>query len=76
MNDEKRWFYGWLMVAVALVVQAISFGSLVYSYSVIAVLMNEEFNVSRFQLMLPLTAMISSGLFIAKNILVDALMAY
>ncbi len=53
------------MVGVALVVQAISFGSLIYSYSVIAVLMNEEFNVGRFQLMLPLTAMISSGLFIA-----------
>jgi len=64
MTNNKKWFYGWLMVAVAFLAQAVSFGILIYSYSVIAVVLNDEFNVSRFQLMLPMTAMIFSGLFV------------
>ena len=41
------------------------FGSLVYAYSVISVVLNNEFNVSRFQLMLPMTVMILAGLIVA-----------
>lgn len=65
MNNEKKLFYGWWMVLLAFLLQGVSFGSLVYSYSVISVVLNEDFNVSRFQLMLPFTAMILAGLFVA-----------
>jgi MFS family permease len=65
MNNDGRWFYGWLMVAIAFLTQAVSFGILIYSYSVIGVALDQEFSVSRFQLMLPMTAMIFCGLFIA-----------
>jgi MFS family permease len=49
----------------AFLTQAVSFGILIYSYSVIGVALEEEFRVSRFQLMLPMTAMVFCGLFIA-----------
>jgi MFS family permease len=65
MNNDKKWFYGWLMVSVAFLLQAVSFGILVYAYSVISVVLNEEFNVSRFQLMLPMTVMVLAGLIVA-----------
>jgi len=65
MKNDKKWFYGWWMVSLAFLLQALSFGILIYSYSVISVSLNEDFDVSRFQLMLPLTAMILFGLLIA-----------
>lgn len=58
-------FYGWIMVAVAFVAQGVSAGGLTYSYSVITVTLNDEFEVSRLQLMLPMTAMTLVGAFIS-----------
>lgn len=56
-------YYGWVMVAVAFVTQGVSAGGLTYSYSVIASTLNDEFAVSRLQLMLPMTAMTLMGAF-------------
>ena len=62
------WYYGWLIVAVAFIAQAVSAGGITYSYSVIAVTLNEEFDVSRLQLMLPMTAMTFVGAFLSPFI--------
>lgn len=64
-NPQNRIFYGWWMVAVAFITLAVSAGSLTYSYSVVTVTLNEEFQVSQFQLMLPLTAMMLTGAVLA-----------
>ena len=46
MENNSSWFYGWLMVAIAFLAQAVSFGILIYAYSVIGVVLDEEFGVS------------------------------
>lgn len=58
-------YYGWVMVAVAFITQSVSGGGLTYSYSVIASTLNDEFAVSRLQLMLPMTAMTLMGAFVS-----------
>jgi sugar phosphate permease len=65
---EASWFYGWLIVAIAFLAQGVSAGTITYSYSVIAVIFNEEFDVSRLQLMLPMTAMTFVGIFLSPVI--------
>lgn len=60
-QNQSRIFYGWWMVVVAFITLAVSAGSLTYSYSVITVTLNQEFQVSQFQLMLPLTLMMLAG---------------
>lgn len=62
------WYYGWVIVAVAFIAQALMMGSTIYSYSVIAVIINEEFSVSRLQLMLPMTLMTFMGVFFSPLI--------
>ncbi len=62
------WYYGWIIVAVAFVTQAVTMGGIIYSYSVIAVILNDEFAVSRLQLMLPMTLMTLMGVFYAPVI--------
>lgn len=51
------------MVAIAFCSLAISAGALTYSYSVVTVILNQEFQVSQFQLMLPMTLMMLSSAF-------------
>jgi len=56
-------FYGWVIVFVAGLVQALSVGSMSYSYGVIIVPLAEEFEASRFSMMLGTTcAMMIQGL--------------
>jgi MFS family permease len=62
------WYYGWLIVAVAFIAQAVTMGGTIYSYSVIAVILNDEFSVSRLQLMLPMTLMTFMGVFFSPVI--------
>ena len=49
------------MVAVAFFALGITSGGLTYSYSVVTVILNQEFHVSQFQLMLPMTLMTLAG---------------
>jgi MFS family permease len=50
-------FYGWWMLAIAFFVQMLGSGTIVYSYSVIAVPLGDEFQASRTAMMLGITAM-------------------
>ncbi|MGK0501041.1 MAG: MFS family permease, partial [Oceanicoccus sp.] len=63
-----NWYYGWIIVLVAFVAQGISLGGIIYAYSVIAVILNQEFAVSRLDLMLPMTIMTFMGLFFSPLI--------
>lgn len=65
---ESRFYYGWVMVAVAFCSLAVSAGGLTYSYSLLMVTINEELNATQLQLMLPLTLMTSFSAFFAPFI--------
>lgn len=59
----QRFFFGWWILAIAFFVQMIGSGTIVYSYSVIAVPLGTEFQASRLAMMLGITAMsLSSAL--------------
>lgn len=54
-------FYGWWLVGVAFLVQMVSSGAVIYSYSVVAVPLGEAFQASRLTMMLGMTAMTLTG---------------
>ncbi|HAN69200.1 MAG TPA: MFS transporter, partial [Halieaceae bacterium] len=54
-------FYGWWLVGVAFLVLMVSNGSIMYSYSVVAVPLGEAFNASRMTMMLGMTGMTLAG---------------
>lgn len=54
-------FYGWWLVGVAFLVQMVSSGAVIYSYSVVAVPLGETFQASRLTMMLGMTAMTMAG---------------
>ncbi len=59
----QRFFFGWWILAIAFFVQMIGSGTIIYSYSVIAVPLGTEFQASRLAMMLGITAMsLSSAL--------------
>ena len=53
----QRFFFGWWILAIAFFVQMIGSGTIIYSYSVIAVPLGTEFQASRLAMMLGITAM-------------------
>lgn len=56
-------FYGWWLVVIAFLVQMVSAGAIMYSYSVVAVPLGEAFEANRMTMMLGMTAMtLASGL--------------
>lgn len=60
---SQRFTWGWMQVLVAFLIQSVSSGALMYSYSVIAVPFNDTFQPSRMVLMLGIPAMmLVSGL--------------
>lgn len=63
MPGRRKLYPGWIMVAVAFCSLAVSAGGLTYSYSVVTVILNQEFRVSQFQLMLPMTLMMLASAF-------------
>lgn len=63
--NKKKLFFGWRMLAIAFFVQMLASGTIVYSYSVIAVPLGLEFQASRTAMMLGITAMSLSGAFIS-----------
>lgn len=54
-------FYGWLLVGVAFLVLMVSSGSIMYSYSVVAVPLGAAFDASRMTMMLGITGMTLAG---------------
>ncbi len=54
-------FYGWLLVGVAFLVLMVSSGSIMYSYSVVAVPLGAAFEASRMTMMLGITGMTLAG---------------
>lgn len=54
-------FYGWWLVGVAFLVLMVSNGSIMYSYSVVAVPVGEAFQASRMTMMLGMTGMTLAG---------------
>lgn len=54
-------FYGWWLVGVAFLVLMVSNGSIMYSYSVVAVPLGEAFDASRVTMMLGMTGMTLAG---------------
>ncbi len=60
-NRRPRLFYGWIMVVVAFVTLGAGAGGLAYSYSVVIVTINQDFEASRLQQMLPMTLMMLGG---------------
>jgi MFS family permease len=52
-----RWFYGWNIVALTLVVQAVSIGILIYSFALFVVPWLDEFNAPRRDIMLCIVAL-------------------
>ena len=51
-------YYGWFIVFVVALTQAVSIGILHYSYGLMIVPLSEEFNASRSSMMLGMTAFI------------------
>lgn len=67
-SPKRKLYRGWTMVMVAFWSLAISSGGITYSYSVLTVIFNREFQVSQFELMLPMTLMMVTSAFFAPFI--------
>ncbi|MCB1676379.1 MAG: MFS transporter [Halioglobus sp.] len=61
----QRFFLGWWILAIAFFVQMVGAGTILFSYSVIAVPLGTEFQASRLAMMFGITAMSLSGALIS-----------
>lgn len=58
---RQPFFFGWWQVFIALLVQAVATGSLIYSYSIMVVPLAGEYETTRMTLMLGMTTMVLVG---------------
>jgi MFS family permease len=63
-RGQARFFYGWWLVVLATLIQAVGFGTSLYLYSVLAGSLEQEFPSGRFMLMMG-----ASGLFLATALM-------
>lgn len=57
----QKIFYGWWLVGIAFLAQMVGAGAILYSYSVVVLPFDSEFNASRMAMMLGMTAMPLAG---------------
>lgn len=57
-GGSQRPYYGWWLVLICLLIQAVGFGTSLYLYSVLIGAIGEEFHASRFRLMVGVSGML------------------